>query len=237
MSFDYSQIELRIAALLSQDPYFLKVFNDGKDVHAAVAMKVFGVKENEVTHEMRRRAKVINFGILYGMGVTALMQNLGTDRKEAQKFHDNYFEQFPTIKAYLDSVVEEAKKTGYTETLFGRKRYFPGLRSKIPFIRAMAERMAINAPIQGTATADIVKLAIVAIDKELKSKNLENKIHLVMQIHDELVYEVEDSTIEEAEGIIKKNMEQIIPKEFIKDRTTVPIIVSVNKAKNWGLIK
>lgn len=237
MSFDYSQIELRIAALLSQDPYFLKVFNDGKDVHAAVAMKVFGVKENEVTHEMRRRAKVINFGILYGMGVTALMQNLGTDRKEAQKFHDNYFEQFPTIKAYLDSVVEEAKKTGYTETLFGRKRYFPGLRSKIPFIRAMAERMAINAPIQGTATADIVKLAIVAIDKELKSKNLENKIHLVMQIHDELVYEVEDGTIEEAEGIIKKNMEQIIPKEFIKDRTPVPIIVSVNKAKNWGLMK
>ncbi len=237
MSFDYSQIELRIAALLSQDPYFLKIFKEGKDVHSAVAMKVFGVKEDEVTHEMRRRAKVINFGILYGMGVTALMQNLGTDRKEAQKFHDNYFEQFPTIKAYLDSVVEEAKKTGYTETLFGRKRYFPGLRSKIPFIRAMAERMAINAPIQGTATADIVKLAIVAIDKELKSKKLENKIHLIMQIHDELVYEVEDSVVEEAEAVIKKNMEQIIPEEFIKNRTPVPILVSVGKAKNWGLVK
>lgn len=237
ISFDYSQIELRIAALLSQDPYFLKVFKEGKDVHTAVAMKVFGVKEDEVTHEMRRRAKIINFGILYGMGVTALMQNLGTDRKEAQKFHNNYFEQFPTIKAYLDSVVEEAKKTGYTETLFGRKRYFPGLKSKIPFIKAMAERMAINAPIQGTATADIVKLAIVAIDGELKSKNLQDKIHLVMQIHDELVYEVEDDVIQDAETIIKKNMEQIIPQSFIKGKTPVPIVVHINKAKNWGQMK
>ena len=122
-------------------------------------MKVFHVAEKDITHDMRRRAKVINFGILYGMGVTALTQNLGTTRAEAQAFHDAYFAEFPTIKAYLDGVLETAKKKGYTETLFGRKRYFKDLRSTLPFMRAMAERMAVNAPIQGTA-ADIMKIGM-----------------------------------------------------------------------------
>src|ERR1035437_7304817 len=132
-------------------------------------MKVFNVGEKDITHEMRRRAKVINFGILYGMGVNALKQNIGTDRKEAQIFYDNYFAQFPTIASYLETIKNFAKENGYTATLFGRKRYFPGIKSPIPFIRAMAERMATNAPIQGTATADIIKIGMKKADEVLRS--------------------------------------------------------------------
>jgi DNA polymerase-1 len=189
VSFDYCQIELRVAALLSQDPYFIRSFKQGKDIHTAVAMKVFNVNEENVTAEMRRRAKIINFGILYGMGVNALRENLGTDRKEAQIFYDNYFKQFPTIRDYLDSIKDFAKQNGYTITLFGRKRYFPAIKSPVPFIRAMAERMATNAPIQGTATADIIKIGMKKADYALKDKKLDSQAKLLLQVHDELVCE------------------------------------------------
>lgn len=234
LAFDYSQIELRVAAVLSGDPYLTQVFTEGKDVHTAVAMRVFKVNENEVTHEMRRRAKVINFGILYGMGVTALQQNLGTNRKEAQEFYDNYFKEFPTIEGYLESVITFAKERGYTETLFGRRRYFPGLSSKIPYIRAMAERMAINAPIQGTATADIIKRAIIEVHEHLEKEKLLSSVHLILQVHDELIYEVEDSVIEKAKEVIKTTMEAGIPKEFLGARREVPLVVGVEAGKNWG---
>lgn len=236
-SFDYSQIELRIAALMSQDSYFIKAFNEDKDIHLAVAMKVFKVKEDEVTSDMRRRAKVINFGILYGMGVNALKQNLGTDRKEAQIFYDNYFAEFPTIAAYLSSVKNFAKEHGYTETLFGRKRYFPGIKSSIPFIKAMAERMATNAPIQGTATADIIKIGMKRADEALKEAGFEKETRLVLQIHDELVYEVKKDKIKDVIKIIEKAMQNAIPDEFLKGIDKVPLSVSSCYGNNWGDLK
>lgn len=237
MSLDYSQIELRIAALLSGDEYLAQVFRDEKDVHSAVASRVFGVPEEEVTHEMRRRAKVINFGILYGMGVTALQQNLGTTRTEAQEFYNNYFIQFPKIQAYLDEVIATAQKTKYTETLFGRKRYFPGLTSKIPFVRAMAERMAINAPIQGTATADVVKLGMIRAEQALREAKLSDRAKLVLQVHDELVYEVDEHITEQVEKIVIEAMEHAIPDSFLKGRESVPLRVSVGTGKSWGELK
>ena len=237
VSFDYSQIELRIAALLSQDPYFIQAFRDGKDIHAAVAMKVFGVKENEVTADMRRRAKVINFGMLYGMGVNALRQNIGTDRKEAQAFYDNYFAQFPNIVAYLESIKKFAKDHGYTETLFGRKRYFPGIKSSIPFIRATAERMAINAPIQGTATADIIKIGMKKAEDGLKNTLLEGEARLLLQVHDELVYEIKEDKVEQARKIIENAMKNAIPSEFLSTLEPVPLEVSASVGATWGDLK
>ncbi len=236
MSFDYSQIELRLAALMSGDEYLRNVFVEGRDVHSAVAMRVFDVNEKDVTAEMRRRAKVINFGILYGMGVLALKQNLGTDRAEAQKFYDSYFEEFPTIRGYLDSVIAQAKEKGYTETLFGRRRYFPGLRSKIPFIKAMAERMAINAPLQGTA-ADIIKIAIKNSHEALKNAGLLDGCHLILQVHDELVYEVKEEYVEKAKSVVVEAMKNVIPSEFIKDKKPVPLDVHISVGKNWGEMK
>ena len=248
-SFDYSQIELRIAALLSQDEYFIRAFREGRDIHSAVAMKVFGVDEENVTYDMRRRAKVINFGILYGMGVNALKENLarpesGSDkrseeitRKDAQIFYDNYFAEFPTIARYLESIKDFAKKYGYTETLFGRKRYFPGIKSPIPYIRAMAERMATNAPIQGTATADIIKIGMKRANDALIEAHLKDDAWLVLQIHDELIYEVKKEKIKEVVEIIEKAMVGVIPREFVEDRESVPLAVSVSYGSRWGDLK
>ncbi len=236
-SFDYSQIELRVAALMSQDSYFIKVFQEGKDIHAAVAMRVFNVAEDEVTHDMRRRAKVINFGILYGMGVSALQQNLGGTRKEAQIFHDSYFAQFPTIADYLQSIKNFAKAHGYTETLFGRKRYFPGIKSAVPFIRAMAERMATNAPIQGTATADIIKIGMKKAEDALSKAGILDDVRLVLQVHDELVYEIKKEKLKEAMGIIEDAMKHAIPKEFLENLEPVPLEVSAGYGETWGDLK
>lgn len=236
-SFDYSQIELRIAALLSQDSYFIKTFQEGKDIHTAVAMKVFGVAEEDVTTDMRRRAKVINFGILYGMGVTALSQNLNSNRKEAQVFYDNYFKQFPTIAQYLESIKIFARNHKYTKTLFGRKRYFPAINSPLPFMKAMAERMATNAPIQGTATADIIKIGMKNVEKELEKEGLLGEVRMVLQVHDELVYEIKEELLEKAERIIKNGMIKAIPEEFLTEMTPVPLEVSFGFGKNWGELK
>jgi DNA polymerase-1 len=226
-----------VAALLSQDSYFIQVFKDGKDIHAAVAMRVFGVDEADVTADMRRRAKVINFGILYGMGVNALRQNLGGERKDAQIFYDNYFAQFPTIAAYLESVKDFAKEYGYTKTLFGRRRYFPGIKSKIPFIKAMAERMAINAPIQGTATADIIKIGMKKAHDALAEAGLIDDVHMILQVHDELVYEVRNNMVDKARDIIIESMRNAIPDEFLKGINAVPLDVSVGVGHSWGDLK
>ena len=236
MSFDYSQIELRLAALLSGDPYLAEIFRTGKDVHAAVASKVFGVAEKDVTPEMRRRAKVINFGILYGMGVTALKENLGTDRKEAQAFYDNYFLQFPSIQGYMDGVIGAAKEKGYTETLFGRRRYFPGLRSKLPFVKAMAERMAINAPIQGTE-ADIIKIGMCQVQTALDKQKLASHIRLILQVHDELIFEVDKGFEEQATKIVTVSMEDTISPQFLGKHTAVPIKVVSATGRHWGELK
>ncbi len=237
VSFDYSQVELRVAALMSQDSYFIKSFKEGKDIHSAVAMKVFNVDEKGLTPEMRRRAKVINFGILYGMGVNALRENLGGERSEAQTFYDNYFKEFPTIASYLESIKEFAKKNGYTKTLFGRKRYFRGIKSPLPFIRAMNERMAINAPIQGTATADIIKIGMKKADEAIKREGFSSYARVLLQIHDELIFEVKEEKVLDFIDIIKNEMENAIPKEFLKDIESVPLLVSASYGANWGELK
>lgn len=233
VSLDYSQIELRIAAILSEDAEFIDIFKQGKDIHSAVAARVFSVPEDQVTKEMRRRAKVINFGILYGMGVNALRENLGTDRKEAQAFYDDYFNAFPTLADYLKHVTQDATKTGYTETMFGRKRRFPGLKSKLPFIRAQAERMAMNAPIQGTE-ADIVKLAQVRVERELQKRKLGDKVKLILQVHDEIIYEVDNTVCDEIYPVIRSIMESVVPKDKLKG---VPILTDSAMGQNWGEMK
>jgi DNA polymerase I len=198
-----------------------------------VASRVFGVPENEVAADMRRKAKVLNFGILYGMGVTALKDNLKTDRKEAEIFYANYFKEFPTIAGYLESVKQYAREHGYTETLFGRRRQFQAILSKIPFVKAMAERMAINAPIQGSA-ADIMKLAMIHSEDMLKKAGLHSDARLLLQIHDELVYEIKDELIDKASKVIQEAMENCIPKKFLDKLETIPFTVSVASGKRMG---
>ncbi len=232
-AFDYSQIELRVAAFLSRDEKLLEIFKKGEDVHSAVASVVFDVPLEKVDYEMRRRAKVINFGIIYGMGVNALRANLGTSREEAQKFLDDYFKNFSTLSDYLEQIKKQAEKNGYTETLFGRRRYFPTLRSKMDYIRSAAERMAVNAPLQGTA-ADIIKLAMIAVDKYIENNNLQNKAYLVLQIHDELVYEVAEDLAEEVVPKIKKIMEEVLT---LEETGGVPLVVNAEIGKNWGELK
>ncbi|MCE9628472.1 MAG: hypothetical protein K8Q91_00515 [Candidatus Vogelbacteria bacterium] len=224
---DYSQIEMRILALLSGDRSLINIFKEGKDVHGAVASLVFKVSETEVTKEMRRKAKVINFGIIYGMGVNALRSNLGSTREEAQQFYDEYFATFPTIKNYFDEVIHKANTQGYTETYFGRRRYFPGLKSKLPYLRASAERMAMNAPIQGTATGDITKIAMNKVQQLLDQAGLAKSAHLLLQVHDELIYEVRVDNLNEITPLIKKGMEEALVSE-------VPLVVNIATGPDWG---
>jgi DNA polymerase I-like protein with 3'-5' exonuclease and polymerase domains/5'-3' exonuclease len=223
---DYSQIELRVLAMLSRDERLIETFQKGEDIHARVASGMFGVTADHVTSDMRRKAKVINFGILYGMGVSALQKNLNSTKAEAMEYYTKYFETFPTITAYLESTKAFAKEHGYTETMFGRRRYFPGITSGAPFLRAFAERMAVNAPIQGT-NADIVKIAIALIDTDLRNAGLIDRVHLMLQIHDELVYEVEEGVKEQAEGIIVKAMADVFTRSPIRiGEASVPLSVS-----------
>lgn len=233
VAFDYSQVELRIAAFLSGDEKLLEIFRKGEDVHTAVASEVFGVPLDKVDKEMRRRAKVINFGIMYGMGVSALKVNLGTDRKEAQKFYDDYFAKFSGLAKYLERVKQETIKTGFTETLFGRRRYFEGIKSKIPFIKAMNERMAVNAPIQGTE-ADIIKLAMIKVDEYLQKEKMSETVNLLLQVHDELVYEMPENMVEKVSPKIKEIMENVVPLEKTKG---VVCKVEYKAGDNWGEMK
>ncbi len=237
VAFDYSQIELRILAILSNDEKMTEIFKEGKDIHAGVASFVFGVDLDKVDGEMRRKAKVINFGIIYGMGVSALRKNLGGTREEAQKFYDNYFRQFSRISEYMQSVKDFALKNGYTETLFGRKRMFPGINSKIPFIRSMAERTATNAPIQGTATADVIKLAIRYAEEDLKNAGILDKSSIVLQIHDELVYEIDESVLDQATEIILKAMQELLIRSFLHFKTEIPLSVHFGAGSNLGEVK
>ncbi len=237
-AFDYSQIELRTIAILSGDVKMTQIFKEGKDIHAGVASFVFGVDIDKVDSEMRRRAKVINFGIIYGMGVSALRKNLGktTSRIEAQKFYDNYFNQFSGVASYLEEVKVFAKKNSYTETLFGRRRYFPNINSRIPFLASMAERTAINAPVQGTA-ADIIKLAILFVWQDLREANLLDKVFILLQIHDELVFEIKEEVLDEATKIIKNAMESVLSHSYLKYKTDIPLIVNFKIGDSLGDVK
>lgn len=233
VSFDYSQIELRIAAFLSHDPGLTEIFMDGRDVHTEVAARVFHVKAEDVSYDQRRAAKVINFGILYGMGVNSLRASLGTGRAEAQEFFDQYFAAFPRLAAYLDEIKGVANRQGYTETFFGRRRYFDGIKSPIPYVRASAERMAINAPMQGTQ-ADIVKLAMVQIEAFIKNEGYEDSVRLLLQVHDELVFEIDPKKIPTVAPKIKEIMENIISD---KERRGIPFLAEGKVGPNWGEMK
>ncbi|MFA5999648.1 MAG: DNA polymerase [Candidatus Paceibacterota bacterium] len=233
---DYSQIELRVAAMLSGDEKMTKIFHEGKDIHTGVASFVFNVPMDKVDSEMRRRAKVINFGIIYGMGVTALRKNLGGTREEAQKFYDNYFNQFSGVRDYLEEVKKFAIKNSYTETLFGRRRYFPNINSRIPFLKNMAERTATNAPIQGTA-ADLIKLAIRYVEEDLEKAGILGEVHLVLQIHDELVYEIKESVLDQASKIIEKAMEGVLSRSYLHYKSEVPLVVHSGFGDNLGQVK
>ncbi len=233
MAIDYSQMELRIAAFMSGDEKLINIFKEGRDVHAAVASYVFKVPQDKVDGEMRRQAKAINFGIIYGMGVLALKQSIGRTREEAQKFYNDYFAEFSTLAKYLDDIKAETAKRGYTETFFGRRRYFEGIKSKIPYIRASAERMAINAPIQGTE-ADVVKLAMIKVDEYLRREKLEGDVFPLLQVHDELVFEMKKDKAAAVTKEIERIMESVIdPKEtkgvVLKAKGTI--------GKNWGELK
>ncbi|MDP2651772.1 MAG: DNA polymerase [bacterium] len=230
VSLDYSQIELRLAAILSGDEKLCAIFKGGRDVHTEVAAQVFNIAPEKVDAEMRRRAKVINFGILYGMGVNALRTQLGSTTAEAHQYLEEYFATFKTLSEYLESTKGFARKNGYTETLFGRRRQFPEMKSSLPYVRAQAERMAINAPLQGTQ-ADLIKLAMVQVDEMLVKENKQEDIHLLLSVHDELVYEIRNERVEELGTEIKKIMESILPKEETRD---VPIIAAMKTGPNWG---
>ncbi len=230
VSLDYSQIELRLAAILSGDEKLCAIFRDGRDVHKEVAAQVFHVTPEAIDFEMRRRAKVINFGILYGMGVNALRTQLGTTTAEAHQFLENYFFTFKMLSEYLESTRGFARKHGYTETLFGRRRQFPEMKSSLPYVRAQAERMAINAPIQGTQ-ADIIKLAMVRVDEMLEKGGKSEDAHLLLQVHDELVYEVRTTHVTELSARIKGIMESVLSN---KETHGVPIVAVIKSGPNWG---
>lgn len=232
VSIDYSQIDLRMAAILSGDEKLIEIFKRGEDVHAGVASRVFNVPLVEVTKEMRRRAKVINFGILYGMGVNALRTNLGEDasREEAQEFLNAYFNTFTRLAEYLEETKAFARTHGYTTTLFGRRRHFPGIRSSAPFIRASAERMAINAPVQGTA-ADVVRIAMNELYAYLQKENLLSDVRMLLQVHDEMVFEVKEGLVDVVTPKLIAIMEGILRNEETRG---VPLSVAAAVGENWA---
>ena len=231
VSIDYSQIELRIAAFLSGDEKLMEIFKNGEDVHRGVASRVFHVAPESVTSDMRRRAKVINFGILYGMGVNALRTNLGPDtkREEAQEFLNAYFNTFTRLAEYLEETKVFARERGYTLTYFGRKRHFPGINSSLSFMRAQAERMAINAPVQGTS-ADITRIAMVHIAEDLKRRNKEVDVRMLIQVHDELVFEIKNELLEDEIPHLMGLMESVLS---TNETHGVPLTVEAKLGKNW----
>lgn len=232
LSCDYAQIDLRAAAILSGDENLVEIFRKGIDVHTGTAARVFGVKEEKVTPDMRRKAKAINFGILYGMGVTALKEGMGVERKEAQEFYDQYKFTFSTLMNYLEEVKAYAWKHGYTQTLLGRRREIPLLKSPLPFLRASGERIAINAPVQGTS-ADIIKLAMLDTADFIHEKKLDTTVKLVLQIHDELVFEIDEDIAESVADELVQVLESVLSKRNLSD---LPIKASKTLGANLQII-
>ena len=223
VSADYSQIELRLMAHISQDPGLLRAFNDGMDVHRATAAEVFNLASEEVSNEQRRYAKTINFGLIYGMGAFGLSQSLGIEQKAARDYIDRYFSRFAGVKRYMDETKASAAETGYVETLFGRRIELPEIRGGNGPLRAGAERQAINAPMQGTA-ADLIKLAMLAVQKALDAEGKATR--MVMQVHDELVFEVPESEVDWVKAEIPKLMASVA-------QLSVPLIAEVGVGPNW----
>ncbi len=222
-SADYSQIELRIMAHLSEDPNMIEAFNSGEDIHAATAAKIFKIDSNEVTSDMRNKAKTANFGIIYGISVFGLSQRLNIPRGEAKDLIDGYFDSYPHVKAYMDNAIVKAQDTGYAETVFGRKRYLPDINSRNATVRGFAERNAINAPIQGSA-ADIIKVAMIKIHQRFETEKIKSK--MILQVHDELNFDVIKSELEVVQKIVIEEMENAY-------KLAVPLKADCGQGKNW----
>jgi len=223
VSADYSQIELRIMAHLSRDKGLLSAFAEGKDIHRATAAEVFSMPLESVTNEQRRSAKAINFGLIYGMSAFGLSRQLNIPRKESQKYMDLYFERYPGVMDYMERTRAQAKEQGYVETLEGRRLYLPDIKSSNGARRAGAERAAINAPMQGTA-ADIIKRAMIAVDAWLESEK--PRVKMIMQVHDELVFEVHQDDVD----AVSKKIHELMESSTTLD---VPLLVEVGSGQNW----
>jgi len=224
MSSDYSQIELRVLAHISRDPILIDTFMKDEDIHSKVAQEIFKVEEQNVTPEMRRTAKVINFGIVYGMSSYGLAKELGISQKEAQQYIDDYFERHRGVKEYIEKALEEAHRNGFVKTLLGRIRYIPELSNPDTNIRQLGERAAINTPIQGTA-ADIIKIAMVNIHRRITKEKLSSR--LIMQIHDELVFEVKKEELTIMKPLVIYEMEHAM-------NLIVPLKVSIGYGESWA---
>jgi len=223
LSADYSQIELRIIAALSQDESMIAAFKKEEDIHTSTAAKIFNVADNQVDREMRTKAKSVNFGIIYGVSAFGLAQNINVSRSEAKEIIDAYFTQYPDVKKYMDGSIEKARKVGYVETIMHRRRHLRDINSSNAIVRGAAERNAINAPIQGSA-ADIIKLAMINIQREMHEKSLRSK--MLLQVHDELVFDVHLEEMELMKTLVKDKMEHAVQLE-------VPLTVEMNAAGNW----
>jgi DNA polymerase-1 len=224
VSADYSQIELRILAHLSQDETLMEAFHKEEDIHTRTASEIFGVPMEKVTPSMRREAKVINFGIIYGMSAYGLSQQLGSDPKVAQAYIDEYFKKYPQVQTYIEKSLEEARQKGFVNTLLHRRRYLPDIHSPNAAVRQASERMAINTPLQGTA-ADIIKLAMIHIQNRIEELGLSMK--MIMQVHDELVFETLEEEKQKALAMIQEEMETVV-------KLSVPLKVSIHSGKNWA---
>lgn len=229
LSLDYSQIDLRVVAHIAKDEKMIAAFRNGEDIHTRTASEVFDVPPEQVTKEMRRQAKALNFGIIYGMGATGFARSAGVDRNRAREFIDAYFKEFKGVAAYMEATKAQAHRDGYVETLFGRRRVIPEINSTMPQVLAAGERMAINMPIQGTA-ADIMKLAMIKIYDYLKKNYSSDDIRMLLQIHDELVFEVRQGLVTKIAPKLKEIMETVY--EF-----TVPIVVDMKAGENWQEMK
>ncbi len=223
LAADYSQIELRIIAHLSKDKGLTEAFREGMDIHTATASKVYGVSPGMVTKEMRRNAKMVNFGIIYGISAFGLSERLGIPRKEAAEIINNYFEQYPGVKAYMEQSIQFAREHGYVETILGRRRYLPDINSANSVVRGYAERNAINAPIQGSS-ADMIKVAMINIFNEMRAGNLRSK--MILQVHDELVFDAHLDEVEQLKAIVKDKMLNAI-------NLDIPLVVDMNTGKDW----
>lgn len=223
LSADYSQIELRLMAHLSQDPFMVQAFKDDLDIHAATAAKIYKISLEEVTSDMRRKAKTANFGIIYGISVFGLAERMGVSRTEAKELIDGYFNTYPKVKMYMEASIEKAKENGWVETLYHRKRYLQDIHSQNANVRGYAERNAINAPIQGTA-ADIIKVAMVKIAQAIE--NLGLKSSMILQVHDELNFIVPENELDIMKALVKKEMENAV-------QLDVPLKADVGAGKNW----
>jgi DNA polymerase-1 len=224
LSADYSQIDLRALAHLSQDPELIAAFARDEDIHAITAGNIFGVPKAEVTADMRRVAKTVNFGVIYGMSDYGLEQATEFSREEAARFIALYFERYPKVKEYIEATKEQARKLGYVQTIMGRRRFIPEINSPNWQVRQAAERMAINAPVQGTS-ADIIKVAMINMHREMKKRNLKSKMPL--QIHDELLFEVPQEETEEMKSLVA----EIMPEAM---KLCVPLKIDIKLGKNWG---